>query len=115
MYLALYFCYVTVSDHFQLKHIFVFYKSFTLVMLYEFVINGLLVNSVCLHAQLLQSCLTLCNPVDCSPPGSSVHQILQSFSYIDPERGHAKKACSLGISFTLTTFLVLREMIECKF
>ena len=23
-----------------------------------------------------QSCLTLCNPVDCSPPGSSVHGIL---------------------------------------
>ena len=24
-----------------------------------------------------QSCLTLCNPMDCSPPGSSVHRILQ--------------------------------------
>ena len=24
-----------------------------------------------------QSCLTLCNPMDCSPPGSSVHGILQ--------------------------------------
>ena len=24
-----------------------------------------------------QSCPTLCNPVDCSPPGSSVHGILQ--------------------------------------
>ena len=72
-------------------YIFVFYKSFTLVLLYEFVINGLLVNSECLHAQLLQSCLTLCNSVDCSPPGPSVHQILQSFSYIDPERGHARR------------------------
>ena len=26
---------------------------------------------------LAQSCLTLCDPVDCSPPGSSVHGILQ--------------------------------------
>ena len=26
----------------------------------------------------LQSCLTLCNPMDCSPPGSSVHRILQA-------------------------------------
>jgi len=26
----------------------------------------------------LQSSLTLCNPVDCSPPGSSVHGILQA-------------------------------------
>ena len=25
-----------------------------------------------------QSCLTLCNPLDCSPPGSSVHGILQA-------------------------------------
>ena len=28
--------------------------------------------------QLLQSCLTLCNPMDHSPPGSSVHRILQA-------------------------------------
>ena len=25
-----------------------------------------------------ESCLTLCNPMDCSPPGSSVHGILQA-------------------------------------
>ena len=25
-----------------------------------------------------QSCLTLCNPLDCSPPGSSAHEILQA-------------------------------------
>ena len=28
--------------------------------------------------QSLQSCLTLCNPMDCSPPGSSVYGILQA-------------------------------------
>ena len=28
-------------------------------------------------AQLLQLCLTLCNAMDCSPSGSSVHEILQ--------------------------------------
>ena len=28
----------------------------------------------CVHAQSLQSCLTLCNPMECSPPGSSVHE-----------------------------------------
>ena len=32
----------------------------------------------CVHAKLLQSHLTLCNPMDCSPPGSSVHGILQA-------------------------------------
>ena len=29
-------------------------------------------------AKLLQSCPTLCDPVDCSPPGFSVHGILQA-------------------------------------
>ena len=27
----------------------------------------------CMHARSLQLCLTLCDPMDCSPPGSSVH------------------------------------------
>ena len=36
------------------------------------------VGMLTLHAKLLQSCLTLCNPMDCSPPGSSVHGILQA-------------------------------------
>ena len=31
-----------------------------------------------LCAKLLQLCLTLCNPMDCSPPGSSVYGILQT-------------------------------------
>ena len=29
-------------------------------------------------SEVAQSCLTLCNPVDCSLPGSSVHGILQA-------------------------------------
>ena len=33
---------------------------------------------VCMPAKLLQSCLTLCDFVDCSPPGSSVHGIPQA-------------------------------------
>ena len=31
-----------------------------------------------MHAQSLQSCPALCDPMDCSPPGSSVHGILQA-------------------------------------
>ena len=27
---------------------------------------------------LAQSCLILCNPMDCSPPGSSTHEIVQA-------------------------------------
>ena len=37
-----------------------------------------LISSLCVCANLLQSCPTLCNPLDCSPPGSSVHGILQA-------------------------------------
>ena len=33
--------------------------------------------AVC-YAQWLQLCLTLCNPMDCNPPGSSVHGISQA-------------------------------------
>ena len=33
---------------------------------------------VCVHAKSLQLCPTLCNPMDCSPPGSSIHGILQA-------------------------------------
>ena len=33
---------------------------------------------LCVCAKLLQLCPTLCDPVDCSPPGSSVHGILQA-------------------------------------
>ena len=32
----------------------------------------------CVHAKSLQSCLTLCDPMNCSLPGSSVHRILQA-------------------------------------
>ena len=31
-----------------------------------------------MHARSLQSCPTLCDPMDCSPPGSSVHGISQA-------------------------------------
>ena len=32
----------------------------------------------CVCAKLLQLCLTLCDPMNCSPPGSSVHGNLQA-------------------------------------
>ena len=32
----------------------------------------------CMHAHSLHSCSTLCDPMDCSPPGSAVHGILQA-------------------------------------
>ena len=38
----------------------------------------LLILCACMCAKSLQSCLTLWNSMDCSPPGSSVHRILQA-------------------------------------
>ena len=35
-------------------------------------------NHVCICVLVTQSCPTLCDPMDCSPPGSSVHGILQA-------------------------------------
>ena len=38
----------------------------------------LLLEWACVFAELLQLCPTLCNPMDCSPPDSSVYGILQA-------------------------------------
>ena len=40
--------------------------------LYSFDVGGNM------HAKSLQSCLTLCDPMDCTPPGASVYGILQA-------------------------------------
>ena len=37
----------------------------------------LIVFFLCVHVKSLQSCPTLCDPIDCSPPSFSVHGILQ--------------------------------------
>ena len=34
-----------------------------------------------IYVLVAQSCLSLCDPMDCSPPGSSVHGILQAISF----------------------------------
>ena len=38
----------------------------------------ILLDKACMPAKSLQSCLTLCDPMNCNPPGSSVHKILQA-------------------------------------
>ena len=42
------------------------------------IIKVLISGSAAAAAKLLQSCLTLCDPIDSSPPGSSIHGILQA-------------------------------------
>ena len=41
-------------------------------------VTSLRFSSSYVHAKSLQSCLTLCNPVDCIPSGCSVHGIFQA-------------------------------------
>ena len=53
----------------ELKFFQVIEKVFSLALLFSF---------VCECAKWLQSCPTLCDPMNCSPPGSSVHRILQT-------------------------------------
>jgi len=43
---------------------------------------------------LTQSCLTLCDPVGCSPPGSCIHRILQARTL-----GRVAISCSRGSSW----------------
>ena len=51
-------------------------------MLFRFIISSLiscvLVLSIAAAARLLQSCPTLCDPIDGSPPGSAVPGLLQA-------------------------------------
>ena len=42
------------------------------------VVGGGWSDNACVRAKLLQSCSALCDPMDCSPPGSSVHGVLQA-------------------------------------
>ena len=42
------------------------------------------------RSEVVQSCLTLCNPMDCSLPGSSVHGIFQEWVAISFPRGSSQ-------------------------
>ena len=59
---------------------------------------------VCARAESVPSCLTLCDPVKCSPPGSSVHGTLQArtleWAAVPSSRGSSRPrapACMLGL------------------
>ena len=56
-----------------------------------------------------QSCLTLCNPMDCSPPGSFVHVVLQArtleWEVIPFSRGLSQPRDRTRVSFIAGKFL----------
>ena len=60
--------------------------------------------------KVIQSCSTLCDPVDCSPPGSSVYEILQArllewvaipFKESSQPRDQTQVSCIAGRLFTV--------------
>ena len=60
-----------------LHSVFLLLEIFFLPSLFgEFLV--ILTINVCVHAKSLQLWVTLCNSMDCSPPGSSAHGILQA-------------------------------------
>ena len=67
--------------HLQMKvtmlTIYIFYCSINMWILLLKRVSIILLPT-CMHAKSLQSCLTLCKPIDHSPPGSSAHGILQA-------------------------------------
>ena len=46
--------------------------------IWEIKITGEIYLTMCMNAKSLQLCPTLCDPMDCNLPGSSVHRILQA-------------------------------------
>ena len=71
------------------------------------VISTFSLDSMCTHDKLYQSCVTLCNTMDCSPPGAFVHGILQARI---PE---SVALPSQGIFLTQGLNLRLLQLLHC--
>ena len=53
-------------------------KKLSHIMHSKFIKHSQILPWIIVHAKLLQLCLTLCDPIDWNPPGSSNHDILQA-------------------------------------
>ena len=49
-----------------------------MTVIQNILVTDIITFSASVRAKPLQLCLTLCNLMDCKPPGSSVHGILQA-------------------------------------
>ena len=68
---------------------------------------------------LAHSCLPLCNPMDCSPPGSSVHGIFQArileWAAIPFSRGSSRPRDQTKVSWTASRFFTIWATTSMKF
>ena len=65
-----------------------------------------------------QSCLTLCDPMDCSLPGSSIHRIFQArileWVAISFSRGSSRPSDQTWVSCTAGRFFTKWVISQCK-
>ena len=82
--------------------------------------DGELKITSCVHAQLLQLCLSLCYPMDYSPPGSSVHEIFQSklleWIAMSSSKGYLQPRDRTSVQFSSVTqsCLTLCDLLNCR-
>ena len=79
----------------------------------------LLLNHNVKESEVIQSCLTLCDTMDCSPPGSSVHGIFQArileWVAIAFSRGYSRSRDQTQVSYIAGrhfTFWATREALN---
>ena len=66
----------------------------------------------CMCTKSLQSCLALCDPMDCNPPGSSVHGILQARILLQGLQPHI--LYQIKIQLHITKYNSHREKIQVQ-
>ena len=82
-------CPSSLSPSSHSKHLLIYFLSLWISFYFSIILNkwnhvvfgggwSEFFHSANMHAKSLQSCPTLCDPMDCSPPDSSVHGILQA-------------------------------------
>ena len=63
------------------------------------------------ESEVTQSCLTLCDPMDCSPPGSSVHGVFQArileWGAISFSRGSSQPRDQTWVSYMAGRFFII--------
>ena len=73
-----------------------------------------LLNNNCVYAQLLQSCLTLRDSMDYSPPGSSVHGILQARILEWVATPHQEIFLTQGLNLSLLWLLHCKQILTTE-
>ena len=73
---------------------------------------------VCVCVIVTQSCPTLCSPINCSPPGSFVHGILQArileWVALPFARGSSQIKDRTWVSHTESTFFTIWAILESR-